>query len=78
MRRTLGLIVIGCGWLVLLAGLPAFADPVVAAAPEEVVPLGPGRTIPSATVRTVAGAAIDLADLTKESGALLVFYRGGW
>lgn len=41
-------------------------------------PLEVGASVPSAQVASVDGKRIDLADLTRESGALLVFYRGGW
>ncbi len=45
---------------------------------EAVVPLAPGARVPSATVQSVRGEPVDLAELVRESGALLVFYRGGW
>ena len=41
-------------------------------------PLQPGTSVPSALIRTVGGQPVDIADLTRASGALLVFYRGGW
>ena len=41
-------------------------------------PLQPGANVPSVYVEALSGAAVDLASLTQESGALLVFYRGGW
>jgi hypothetical protein len=46
--------------------------------PEAVEPLAPGERIPVARVETVRGEAVELADRMRESGALLVFYRGGW
>ena len=46
--------------------------------PEAAVPLAPGDAIPSAGVRTVTGEPADLAELVRDAGALLVFYRGGW
>jgi len=45
---------------------------------ESVQPLAPGSSIPSATMKTVRGEPIDLAAAMGQSGALLVFYRGGW
>jgi hypothetical protein len=50
----------------------------VYASPEAVQPLEIGSVVPSVEVRTVSGAAVDLASVVRESGALLVFYRGGW
>ena len=67
-------------WAVALATAPAlgaFAQ-TVHPAPEAVVPLAAGQVVPSASVRTVTGQAVDLADLVRDEGALLVFYRGGW
>jgi hypothetical protein len=46
--------------------------------PEAATPLAPGRAVPSAGVRTVTGEPVDLTDLVRDEGALLVFYRGGW
>ena len=46
--------------------------------PDAVQPLAVGAQAPPARVRTVAGEAVDLADLVRDAGALLVFYRGGW
>lgn len=57
---------------------PAAAENVVHPDAESVRPLQPGASVPSATVRTLEGDPIDLADLVREQGALLVFYRGGW
>lgn len=70
-------------WLGLCHVLIALTVPVaaladVATAPDQVLPLAPGQAVPSATVRTVSGEAADLAELVREQGALLVFYRGGW
>ncbi len=50
----------------------------VYASPEEVEPLAVGATVPTAPVRTVEGEVVDLAELVRDTGALLVFYRGGW
>jgi len=68
------------GWaagLLLIAGLAAAADPVHPSA-EAVQPLQPGASVPSVSVRAVDGSAVDLSKLFSKSGALLVFYRGGW
>jgi hypothetical protein len=68
----------------LLAGFiafgptPALAEGRVYNQPEDVEPLSPGNKIPAAVVRTVLGKPIDLATAIGDSGALLVFYRGGW
>jgi hypothetical protein len=61
----------------LMTGAAGATDRVYPTA-EAVVPLAPGARVPSAAVRSVAGEPVDLADLVRESGALLVFYRGGW
>jgi hypothetical protein len=45
---------------------------------EDVEPLAPGSRVPSARVLTVEGDPVDLAERLSDSGALLVFYRGGW
>lgn len=45
---------------------------------EDTQPLAAGATVPSVEVETVAGKRVDLAALTENTGALLVFYRGGW
>ncbi|MFK7897758.1 MAG: hypothetical protein AB8G23_18125 [Myxococcota bacterium] len=45
---------------------------------ESVEPVAVGSRVPSAEIRDVDGAEVDLAKLVEESGALLVFYRGGW
>lgn len=62
---------------------PALADPSAPSArvhpdAESVEPLRVGAQVPSARVRTIDGDPVDVATLTKERGALLVFYRGGW
>ncbi len=56
----------------------AHGDDRVYASPEAVQPLAVGAVVPSARVRTVSGESIDLAELVRDAGALLVFYRGGW
>jgi hypothetical protein len=45
---------------------------------EAVEPLAPGTQVPSARVETVRGDVVDLAEVVRKRGALLVFYRGGW
>jgi hypothetical protein len=45
---------------------------------ESIEPIAAGNPVPSATVRTIDGEPLDLASLTRDKGALLVFYRGGW
>jgi hypothetical protein len=46
--------------------------------PEAAVPRAAGQLVPSARVQSVTGESVDLADLVRDEGALLVFYRGGW
>jgi hypothetical protein len=68
------------GWavgLLLIASLATAADPVYPNA-EAAQPLQPGATVPSVSVRAVDGSTVDLFKLVSKSGALLVFYRGGW
>jgi hypothetical protein len=47
-------------------------------APEAVEPLAVGARVPSAEVQTLAGEKVELAEIVRSHGALLVFYRGGW
>ena len=63
--------------LLLIAGLATAADPVYPSA-EAAQPLQPGASVPSVSVHAADGSTVDLAKLTRKSGALLVFYRGGW
>ncbi len=56
----------------------AQAEPRVAPNAESIQPIEAGRSVPSATIRTIDGESLDLASLTAKRGALLVFYRGGW
>ena len=68
------------GWaigLLLIAGPATAAKPVYPSA-EAVQPLQPGASVPSVGVRAVDGTTVDLSKLVSKSGALLVFYRGGW
>jgi hypothetical protein len=61
----------------LIAGLATAADTVHPSA-EAAQPLQPGASVPAVSVHAVDGSAVDLSKLASESGALLVFYRGGW
>jgi hypothetical protein len=75
--RTLGSL---AGWstaLLLIASLSGAADTVFPNA-EAAQPLQPGSAVPSVSVRAVDGSTADLAKLVSQTGALLVFYRGGW
>ena len=63
---------------ILLAAGSVQAESRVYPNPESVRPLEPGVQVPSASVKTVSGDSIDLAEALREHGALLVFYRGGW
>lgn len=65
------------GILLLAAGAWATGGQVYPSA-EAVQPLEPGRSVPSVRVRAVDGTPVDLAEAIRDSGALLVFYRGGW
>ena len=62
---------------ILIAGLATAADGVYPSA-EAAQPLQPGASVPSVNVRAVDGSTVDLSKLVSKSGALLVFYRGGW
>ena len=57
---------------------PPDAEPKVAPDAESIQPIEAGSQIPSATLRDLDGNPLDVASLTAERGALLVFYRGGW
>lgn len=68
------------GWafgLLLVASLATAANPIYPNA-EAVEPLQPGASVPSVSVRAVDGSTADLSKLVSDTGALLVFYRGGW
>ena len=68
------------GWaasLLLSAGVATAANPVYPSA-EAAQPLQPGASVPSVSVRAVDGSTADLSKLVSNTGALLVFYRGGW
>ncbi len=63
--------------VLLTASLATAADPVYPNA-EAAEPLQPGASVPSVSVRALDGSTVDLSKLASKSGALLVFYRGGW
>jgi hypothetical protein len=69
------------GWtlagLVACGGEAPSASRVYASA-EDVQPLAAGERVPSVRVVTVREKSVDLADVVRDHGALLVFYRGGW
>ena len=67
----------GLAGVLLIAGLATAADAVYPSA-EAAQPLQPGASVPSVSVRAVDGSTVDLSQLARKSGALLVFYRGGW
>jgi hypothetical protein len=46
--------------------------------PEAVEPLGPGAQVPAVGVAALDGDPVDLAEVLRSRGALLVFFRGGW
>ena len=64
--------------LALFACGGADPSPGVYSSPDAVQPLAVGEAVPSVTVRDVEGEPVDLAELVRDAGALLVFYRGGW
>ena len=75
-----GIFGMGAAWtagLILIAGL-ATAENLVYPSAEAVKPLQPGASVPSVSVHAVDGSTVDLLKLVSQSGALLVFYRGGW
>ncbi len=63
---------------VAILALGASAEGRVYPSAEAVQPLPVGSSIPPAHVRTIAGEKVDLRKLVQGTGALLVFYRGGW
>jgi len=56
----------------------AFADDLVYPTADAVEPLAVGAHVPRAPVKTLKGTDADLMEMVGDSGALLVFYRGGW
>jgi hypothetical protein len=77
-RHTLAKTALFAGLLLVPQLIQAEETGTVYASAEAVVPLAPGAAVPSAIVRTVDGEEVDLADVVRDEGALLVFYRGGW
>ena len=67
-------------WIVaaLITAGPAFAEGPVYSSAEAVRPLAAGARVPSARVESLDGDPVDLAEVVRNHGALLVFYRGGW
>lgn len=69
-------------FLVFVVAMGAGASPTeegrVAPNAEAARPLAVGSALPSAMLERVTGEPVDLRSLPGESGALLVFYRGGW
>jgi hypothetical protein len=75
-----GIFEVSAAWaagLILIAGL-ATAENLVYPSAEAAKPLRLGAKVPSVSVHAVDGSIVDLSKLVRESGALLVFYRGGW
>ncbi len=62
----------------LLGAAAAQAEGRVYASPKEVEPLAAGARVPSVQVTSVSGERVDLREVVRDHGALLVFYRGGW
>lgn len=63
--------------LLLISAVANAENPVYPSA-DATRPLQPGASIPSVNVRALDGSFVDLSKLVRTSGALLVFYRGGW
>jgi len=42
------------------------------------VGIAPGSTVPALSLANIDGATVELASLTKDGPALVIFYRGGW
>jgi len=64
--------------IVLLAAAGPRAEERVYPTPEAVQPLTVGSRVPSTTLQTLQGGTVDLAEVVRKHGALIVFYRGGW
>jgi len=65
----------------LLASAPAFQSPdsrPIANSAEEVCPLLPGMKVPEASVQSLEGESISLAQALAGKPSVLIFYRGGW
>jgi hypothetical protein len=70
--------ILGMLSVLTVSGCEARGKDRVYACAEDVQPLAVGERVPSARVVTVGGEPVDLADVVRDHGALLVFYRGGW
>jgi hypothetical protein len=70
--------ILGMLSVLTVSGCEARGKAPVYASAEDVQPLAVGERVPPARVVTVRGEPVDLADVVREHGALLVFYRGGW
>lgn len=70
----------GSSWVaaILLIAAAAHAADRVYPNADAAQPLQPGTVVPSVSIHAVDGSVVDLAKLVRKSGALLVFYRGGW
>ena len=80
MRNPLLSLALSIACVTLFLGSSAQAEPARRVYPnaESVEPLAVGAKVPGAALRSLDGHPVDLAKLVSESGALLVFYRGGW
>ncbi len=63
--------------ILLIAAVAHAADRVYPNA-DAAQPLQPGAAVPSVSIHAVDGSVVDLSKLVRNTGALLVFYRGGW
>jgi cytochrome oxidase Cu insertion factor (SCO1/SenC/PrrC family) len=75
--RLAQLFVLFC--LVFGPGAVASADAeAVPSSAEEAKALPVGAHVPDATLQTIAGKSVRLADITGKKPVVLIFYRGGW
>ena len=77
-RRIAAGVALGMLFALVASGCGPGAEGRVYASAEEVQPLAAGERVPSVRVVALGGEFVDLADVVREHGALLVFYRGGW
>lgn len=77
-RRIAAGLVFGMLSALVASGEDARTQVRVYASAEQVQPLAVGERVPSVRVVTVRGKSVDLAEVVRDHGALLVFYRGGW
>jgi len=71
-------LLLGATAAVLLANGSVRAADRVYPTPEAAEPLAAGVQVPSVRVETVRGDPVELLEVMRDRGALLVFYRGGW